>query len=83
MTALKPKLKIGEVAVCRSCLRTTFERAEAASGRCRCGGAIIAMPKGEVEARRTDKGSAGPSARGATPTPKIPGGRLGTGRPRA
>ena len=56
MTAGKPKLKVGEVAVCRSCLRTTFERAEAASGRCRCGGAIIAMPKGEVEARRTDKG---------------------------
>jgi len=56
VTARTPKLRVGEVAVCRSCLRTAFERAEAASGRCRCGGAIIAMPKGEVEARRTDKG---------------------------
>jgi len=56
VTAGRPKLKVGEVSVCRSCLRTAFERAEAASGRCRCGGAIIAMPKGEVEARRTDKG---------------------------
>ena len=56
MTAIKPKLKVGDVAVCRSCLRTTFERTEATGGRCRCGGAIIAMPKGEVEARRIDKG---------------------------
>ena len=56
MTARPLKLRIGEVAVCRSCLRTAFERAEAAGGRCRCGGAIIAMPKGEVEARRADKG---------------------------
>jgi len=56
VTARTPKLRIGEVAVCRSCLRTAFERAEAASGRCRCGGTIIAMPRGEVEARRTDKG---------------------------
>ncbi len=56
MTAPRAKLRIGEVAVCGSCLRTTFERAEAAGGRCRCGGTINAMPKGEVEARRADKG---------------------------
>jgi hypothetical protein len=46
----------GEVAVCGSCLRTAFERAEKSSRRCRCGGRIVTMPKGEVEARRGDKG---------------------------
>jgi hypothetical protein len=50
-----PVLRIGEVAVCAACLRVTFERAEAASRRCRCGGRIIAMPRSEVEARRRDK----------------------------
>ncbi len=48
-------MRIGEVAVCVACLRTTFERAETASKRCRCGGRIITMPKGEVEARRNDR----------------------------
>jgi DNA-directed RNA polymerase subunit RPC12/RpoP len=47
---------MGEVAVCGTCLRTEFERAEMASGRCRCGGRIVAMPRSEVEARRSDKG---------------------------
>jgi hypothetical protein len=56
VTTRQPKLRVGEVAVCRSCLRTTFERAEAGSRRCRCGGAIVAMPRSEVEARRNDKG---------------------------
>ena len=50
-----PALRIGEVAVCGSCLRVAFERAETASRRCRCGGAIIAMPKSEVDARRRDR----------------------------
>ena len=48
-------MKIGEVAVCGTCLRTKFQRAEAASGRCPCGGRIVVMPKGEVEARRVDR----------------------------
>jgi DNA-directed RNA polymerase subunit RPC12/RpoP len=51
-----PALKVGQVAVCGTCLRTKLERAEAASGRCRCGGRIVAMPRGEVEARRSDRG---------------------------
>jgi hypothetical protein len=28
-------VKIGEIAVCGTCLRTQFERAEAVSGKCR------------------------------------------------
>jgi hypothetical protein len=52
----RPKPRIGEVAVCRACLRTRFERAEAAVGRCRCGGTIVNMPRSEVDARRSDKG---------------------------
>jgi DNA-directed RNA polymerase subunit RPC12/RpoP len=48
--------KPGEVAVCGTCLRTAFERAEKASHRCRCGGRIVTMPRVEVEARRGDKG---------------------------
>ncbi len=51
-TAPKP----GDVAVCGTCLRTAFDRAEKTSRRCRCGGRIVTMPKGEVEARRVDKG---------------------------
>jgi DNA-directed RNA polymerase subunit RPC12/RpoP len=54
-TGKGPALRIGEVAVCAACLRTTFERAETASRRCRCGGRIIAMPRSEVDARRRDK----------------------------
>ena len=50
-----PVLRIGEVAVCGTCLRVAFERAETASLRCRCGGRIIAMPKSEVDARRRDR----------------------------
>ncbi len=48
--------KPGDVAVCGTCLRTAFDRGEKASRRCRCGGRIVTMPKGEVEARRGDKG---------------------------
>jgi DNA-directed RNA polymerase subunit RPC12/RpoP len=48
-------LKVGEIAVCGTCLRTKFERAEVASGKCRCGGRIVAMPRGEVEARRSER----------------------------
>ena len=51
-TAPKP----GDVAVCGTCLRTAFERTEKTSRRCRCGGRIVTMPKGEVEVRRVDKG---------------------------
>ncbi len=49
-------LKVGQVVVCGTCLRTKFERTETASRRCRCGGRIVAMPKSEVEARRNDRG---------------------------
>jgi hypothetical protein len=60
MTARQPKPRpkpgVGEVAVCRTCLRTSFERAEAAASRCRCGGTIVNMPRSEVDARRADKG---------------------------
>jgi hypothetical protein len=52
----RPALKVGEVAVCGSCLRTRFDRAESASRTCRCGGRIVAMPKGEIDARRADRG---------------------------
>ena len=31
-------MKIGKIAVCGTCLRTKFERAEAVSGKFRCGG---------------------------------------------
>jgi len=48
-------MKIGEVAVCATCLKTTFERAETSSKRCRCGGRIITMPRSEVDARRSDR----------------------------
>jgi DNA-directed RNA polymerase subunit RPC12/RpoP len=48
-------MKIGEVAVCGTCLRTRFSRAEVAAKRCPCGGRILAMPKGEVEKRRSDR----------------------------
>jgi hypothetical protein len=56
MTPQPLRLRIGEIAVCGSCLRTAFERPETASRRCRCGGLIVAMPRGEVESRRRDKG---------------------------
>jgi hypothetical protein len=56
MSPKDPGLKVGEVAVCGTCLRTKFERTEAASRRCRCGGRIVAMPRSEVEARRSDRG---------------------------
>jgi len=51
-----PVMRIGEVAVCGTCLRTKLERTETASRRCRCGGRIVVMPRSEVEARRNDKG---------------------------
>jgi hypothetical protein len=51
----KPAMKIGEISVCLACLRTKFERAEIAAGQCRCGSSIVAMPRSEVEARRSDK----------------------------
>ena len=48
-------MKIGEIAVCGTCLRTQFERTEAVSGKCRCGGRIVVMLRGEVEKRRSEK----------------------------
>lgn len=48
-------MKIGEIAVCGTCLRTKFERAEAVNVKCRCGGRIVVMLRGEVEKRRSEK----------------------------
>jgi DNA-directed RNA polymerase subunit RPC12/RpoP len=48
-------MKIGEVAVCATCLKTRLDRAELKAKRCACGGRVITMPKGEVEARRADR----------------------------
>ena len=36
-------MKIGEIAVCGTCLRTKFERAETVNVKCRCGGHIVVM----------------------------------------
>jgi DNA-directed RNA polymerase subunit RPC12/RpoP len=48
-------MKIGDVAVCGTCLKTRFGRAELATRRCACGGRIVEMPKGEVEKRRSER----------------------------
>lgn len=56
MQSSKPPLRIGEIHVCGGCLRTTFDRAELSAMRCRCGGRIVAMPRGEVDKRLTDRG---------------------------
>lgn len=48
-------MKIGDVQVCASCLKTPPSRAEIAARRCTCGGSIIVMPRGEVEKRKADR----------------------------
>jgi len=48
-------MKIGDVAVCGTCLKTRFVRTELAARRCSCGGRIVEMPKGEVEKRRSER----------------------------
>jgi DNA-directed RNA polymerase subunit RPC12/RpoP len=49
------RMKIGEVAVCGACLKRTYTKAELAAKRCSCGGRIVAMPRGEVEKRRSER----------------------------
>ncbi len=48
-------VKIGDIAVCGTCLKTRFARSEVAAKRCACGGRIVEMPKGEVEKRRSER----------------------------
>ena len=48
-------VKIGDVAVCGTCLKTRFDRAELAAKRCACGGRIVEMPRGEVDKRRSER----------------------------